>query len=56
MKQMGREVHFLKTGEKNSRNGEGSFLRLRDGRIMCIYTKYCSDDWTDHTIARLEVI
>lgn len=56
MKQIGREVHFLKTGEKNSRNGEGSFLRLRDGRIMCIYTKYCSDDWTDHTIARLEVI
>ena len=56
MKQIGREVCFLKTGNKNPRNGESSFLRLRDGRIMCIYTKYYGDDWTDHSIARLEAI
>ena len=56
MKQIGREVCFLKTGEKNPRNGECSFLRLRDGRIMCLYTKYYGDDWTDHAIARLEAI
>ena len=56
MKQIGKEVCFLKTGVKNPRNGESSFLRLRDGRIMFIYTKYYGDDWTDHAIARLEAI
>ena len=56
MKQIGKEVCFLKTGIKNPRNGECSFLRLRDGRIMCVYTKYYGDDWTDHAIARLEAI
>ena len=56
MKQIGKEVCFLRTGVKNPRNGECSFLRLHDGRIMCIYTKYYGDDWTDHAIARLEAI
>ena len=56
MKQIGKQVHFLKTGPKNPRNGECSFLRLRDGRIMCAYTKYYGDDWSDHSIARLEAI
>ena len=56
MKQIGKEVCFLKTGIKNRRNGECSFLRLHDGRIMCVYTKYYGDDWTDHAIARLEAI
>ena len=56
MKQIGREVCFLKTGEGNPRNGESSFLRLRDGRIMCSYTKYYGDDWTDHAVARIEAI
>ena len=56
MKQIGKEVCFLRTGVKNPRNGESSFLRLRDGRIMCIYTKYYGDDWTDHAIARLEAV
>ncbi len=56
MKQIGREVCFLRTGKYNPRNGESSFLRLRDGGIMCVYTKYYGDDWTDHSIARLEAI
>ena len=56
MKQIGREVCFLRTGKHNPRNGECSFIRLRDGGIMCVYTKYYGDDWTDHSIARLEAI
>ena len=56
MKQIGREVCFLRTGKYNPRNGESSFLRLRDGGIMCVYTKYYGDDWTAHSIARLEAI
>ena len=34
MKKIGKEVLFLSTGEKNPRNGEGSLLRLKDGRIL----------------------
>ena len=56
MKQIGKEVCFLRTCEGNLRNGESSFLRLRDGRIMCVYTKYYGNDWSDHSIARLEAI
>ena len=40
MKQIGREVCFLRSGKGNPRNGECSFLRLLDGRIMCVYSKY----------------
>ena len=53
MKKIGREVAFLATSEKNPRNGEGSFLRLSDGRIMYAYTEYYGDSWEDHAIARL---
>ncbi len=51
MKKIGKEVLFLETGPKNSRNGEGSFIRLRDGRIMHAYTRYSSDDFDDHAVA-----
>ena len=34
MKKIGKEVLFLPTGDRNPRNGEGTFARLRDGRIM----------------------
>jgi len=56
MKNVGRTVLSLPTKEGNPRNGENSFLRLRDGRIMCSYTKYYGDDWADHAIARIEAI
>ena len=44
---------MLKTSKNNPRNGEGSFIRLKDGRIMYAYTQYYGDDWTDHAIARI---
>ena len=53
MKNIGREVLFLPTGEGNPRNGEGTFARLHDGRIMAAYTHYYGDDWHDHAIARI---
>ena len=53
MKKIGKEVLFLSTGEKNPRNGEGSLLRLKDGRILYAYTQYYGDSWQDHATARV---
>lgn len=53
MKKIGKEVLFLATGEGNPRNGEGTFARLRDGRIIYAYTEYYGDGWADHAIARI---
>lgn len=48
MKKIGKEVHLIPRTEGNLRNGEGAFLRLRDGRILYAYTKYYGDGWDDH--------
>lgn len=56
MKKVGKEVCFLKTKEGNPRNGEGSFIRLRDGRIMYAYTEYYGASWHDHATARISAI
>lgn len=56
MKKIGKEVLFLKTGERNPRNGESTMIRLHDGRIMHAYTEYYGDDWEDHATARLSVV
>lgn len=56
MKKIGKEVCFLKTQSGNIRNGEGSFIRLKDNRIMFAYTRYLSNDWSDHSVARIEAI
>ncbi len=53
MKKIGKEVLFLKTGERNPRNGESTLLRLKDGRIMHAFTEYYGDDWLDHATARI---
>ncbi len=37
----------------NPRNSEGSFITLRDGRILFVYTHYDGDSWDDHAPARL---
>ena len=46
MKKIGKQVFFLPTNEQVTRNGEGAFIRLKDGRIMFGYTQYggCSGD------------
>lgn len=56
MKKVGRQVLFLETGPGNPRNGEGSFLRLRDGSIFFGYTEYTGSGWHDHASARLSCL
>lgn len=41
-------VHQLLPGEGNPRNSEGSFLRLRDGRIIFAYSRYNGISSHDH--------
>ncbi len=43
--------HFLNHGPDNPRNSEGSFVKLRDGRILLAYTRYSGKDWHDHCTA-----
>ena len=51
MKKIGREVLFLKTGKGNPRNGEGTFLRLKDNSILFVYSKFSGNDWHDECSA-----
>ena len=53
MKKIGKQVLFLETGKGNPRNGEGAFIRLKNGDIMHAYTEYYGEDWTDHAIAHI---
>lgn len=55
MKKIGTEVLFLKTGANNPRNGEGSMICTKDGRILYIYTEYVGDDCEDHARAQISV-
>ncbi len=40
-------VHELRTGQDNPRNSEGSFARLKDGRILFVYSRFHGDSWLD---------
>lgn len=53
MRKIGREVGFFAAAGNNSRNGEGDFIRLRDGAILCVYTAYVTADWHDHAVSVL---
>lgn len=53
MKKIGREVLFLSTNDQNPRNGEGAFLRLKDGRILYAFTEYEESDGADHAPAHI---
>ena len=55
MKKIGREVLFIPAVSGNPRNGEGSMLRLKDGRIMYAYTRYSGDDCKDEASADVAV-
>ena len=37
MKKIGKEVLFLDAKEGNPRNGEGSFLRIDEHTIVCLF-------------------
>ncbi len=47
MKKIGRQVHFIETSEDNPRNGEGAFIRLKDGSIMFGYSEFTGNDRKD---------
>lgn len=40
----------------NPRNSEGSFVTLRDGRILFAWSRYNGDSWGDHAKADIAVI
>lgn len=44
---VGKEIKFIATGEGNPRNGEGAFLRLKNGSILFAYTQYVGEDYHD---------
>ena len=48
-----RQVLSLGTGEGNPRNGEGDFAKLRDGRILHVYTECVGTSNGDHARAHL---
>lgn len=56
MKKIGKEVAFLKTKKGNPRNGEGTFIRRKDGSILHVYTEYFGDSWADHATANLSAV
>jgi len=53
VKHIGHQVLFLPAGPGNPRNGESTMIRLKDGRILLVYTQYYGESWEDHAIARL---
>ena len=53
MKKIGKQVLFLETGKGNPRNGEGAFIRLKNGDILYAYTSYMGEDWADDAPARI---
>lgn len=56
MKKIGRQVLFLGTSENNPRNGEGSFIKLKNGSIMFGYTEFIGNDWEDDATARISCV
>ncbi len=56
MKKIGRQVNFLGTSEFNQRNGEGAFIKLKNGSIMFGFTEFTANDWEDDVEARISYI
>ena len=52
MKKIGRRVKTIETSTDNPRNGEGSFVRLKDGSIMLAYSHF-GGTGEDHDRSRL---
>lgn len=53
---IGREVLFLHTDKRTPRNGEGTFIRLRDGSILFVYTRFSGEDWHDEAAADIAAL
>lgn len=56
MKTIGKEVKFIGISKNNARNGEGSFIKLKNGDIVFAYTEYYSQDGDDSGLARISFI
>lgn len=56
MKKIGREVLFLAAKDGNPRNGEGTFLRLKNGAILFVYSKFSGSDWHDECSADIAAL
>ena len=53
MKKIGHEVLFLPTSPENCRNGEGAFIRLKDGGILFAYTEFLKGLGHDSDVSRI---
>lgn len=51
MKKIGRQVFFIPAEGNNTRNGEGSFIRLKNGNILFGYTEFIDDNREDEAHA-----
>ena len=56
MKKIGRQVNFLGTSEFNQRNGEGAFIKLKNGTLLFGFTEFIGNDWDDDFCARISYI
>lgn len=55
-KKIGREVLFIDINENNPRNGEGTFLRLKDNSILFVYSRFTGSDWHDECSADIAAL
>lgn len=53
MQKVGRQVLFIGSKSGNPRNGEGSFIRLKNGVIVFGYTEFFGDSFDDDATARI---
>ena len=51
MKKIGRQVFFIPAEGNNTRNGEGSFIRLKNGAVLFGYTEFIDDNREDEANA-----
>ena len=53
---LGKEVFFLKSTEENQRNGEGDFIRLKNGAIMHAYSAFVGNSFHDNSKSYIRAI
>lgn len=51
MKKIGKQVFFIPAEGSNTRNGEGSFIKLKNGAILFGYTEFIDDNREDEAHA-----
>lgn len=50
---IGKMICDLAPSDNNERNSEGAFIRLKDGSLLFVYTRYRNAGWDDHCTADL---